>query len=65
MREEFVARRLGHDTARTRYEVDRSPRTEPGAPGVEVPQQQPRATPAATVASPSADSVPAAHGMGI
>lgn len=25
--EEFVAKRMGHDTARTRYEVDRSPRT--------------------------------------
>ena len=24
-REEFVARRIGHDTARTRYDVDRSP----------------------------------------
>ncbi|MBC7593645.1 MAG: single-stranded DNA-binding protein [Kineosporiaceae bacterium] len=24
-REEFVARRVGHDTARTRYDVDRSP----------------------------------------
>ncbi|QCX27664.1 single-stranded DNA-binding protein [Nocardioides jishulii] len=65
MREEFVARRLGHDTARTRYEVDRSPRTEPEAPGVEVPQQQPRVAPAATAASPSASSVPTAHGMGI
>jgi len=25
--EEFVAKRIGHDTARTRYEVDRTPRT--------------------------------------
>ena len=24
--EEFTARKIGHDTARTRYEVDRSPR---------------------------------------
>ena len=24
--EEFVAKKIGHDTARTRYEVDRSPR---------------------------------------
>lgn len=26
--EEFVAKKLGHDTARTRYEVDRAPRAE-------------------------------------
>lgn len=26
--EEFVAKKIGHDTARTRYEVDRSPRPE-------------------------------------
>ena len=27
--EEFVARRLGHDMARTRYDVDRTPRRSP------------------------------------
>lgn len=27
--EEFVAKRIGHDTARTRYEVDRTSRTAP------------------------------------
>lgn len=32
-REEFVARRIGHDTARTRYEVDRSPGRELEMPG--------------------------------
>lgn len=26
--EEFVAKKIGHDAARTRYEVDRSPRTQ-------------------------------------
>ncbi|MGO2654934.1 MAG: single-stranded DNA-binding protein [Pseudoclavibacter sp.] len=26
---EFVAKKIGHDTARTRYEVDRTPRTAP------------------------------------
>ncbi|CUR54286.1 single-stranded DNA-binding protein [Nocardioides sp.] len=31
-REEFVARRIGHDTARTRYPVDRPPPTEPTSP---------------------------------
>jgi single-strand DNA-binding protein len=37
-REEFVARRIGHDTARTRYDVERSPAREPDPPG-----QQPAA----------------------
>ena len=32
-REEFVARRVGHDTARTRYEVDRSPTRQPDPHG--------------------------------
>lgn len=31
-REQFVARRVGHDCARTRYEVDRSPSRQPDAP---------------------------------
>ena len=31
--EEFVARRIGHDTARTRYDVDRTP-TRPAGPPV-------------------------------
>lgn len=31
-REQFVARRIGHDCARTRYEVDRSPSHEPDPP---------------------------------
>ena len=31
-REEFVARRIGHDTARTRYDVDRSPTRQPDPP---------------------------------
>lgn len=31
-REEFVARRIGHDTARTRYDVDRSPTRLPNPP---------------------------------
>ena len=40
--EEFVAKKLGHDTARTRYEVDRSPRrpaAEREAAGFEAPQR--------------------------
>ena len=32
-REEFVARRIGHDTARTRYAVDRSPTRQPDPQG--------------------------------
>jgi single-strand DNA-binding protein len=31
-REEFVARRVGHDVARTRYDVDRSPARQPDPP---------------------------------
>ena len=49
--EEFVAKKLGHDTARTRYEVDRSPRhpaAEREAAGFEAPQ---RPAPAALSAS--------------
>lgn len=33
--EEFVAKKMGHDLARTRYEVDRSPRR--GGPGQDAP----------------------------
>jgi hypothetical protein len=29
--EEFVATRIGHDMARTRYDVDRTPRQNPAA----------------------------------
>lgn len=36
-REEFVARRIGHDVARTRYEVDRT-RAERSSPVTEIPQ---------------------------
>ncbi|MGP6172200.1 single-stranded DNA-binding protein [Microbacterium sp. A204] len=32
--EEFVAKRIGHDAARTRYEVDRSPRKSAARDGV-------------------------------
>ncbi len=32
LREEFVARRIGHDTVRTRYDVDRSPTRQSEAP---------------------------------
>ena len=35
-REEFVARRLGHDMARTRYEVDRTPARQPEPPGADL-----------------------------
>lgn len=47
--EEFVARRLGHDMARTRYEVDRTPRRTAGrdAAAFEPPQRQPPAQSAA------------------
>lgn len=53
--EEFVARRIGHDSARTRYDVDRTPRQAAGreapareAPGFE-PQRQQQREPAASV----------------
>ena len=39
--EEFVAKKIGHDTARTRYEVDRSPRK--GAAQETVQREQERA----------------------
>ncbi|WP_028637079.1 single-stranded DNA-binding protein [Nocardioides sp. URHA0032] len=36
-REEFVARRIGHDLARTRYEIDRTPSRQPDPPGADLP----------------------------
>lgn len=36
-REEFVARRIGHDLARTRYEVDRTPSRQPDLPTADLP----------------------------
>ena len=46
--EEFVARRIGHDLARTRYEVDRTSRrtTEREAIGFESPEPRPVTQPA-------------------
>lgn len=40
--EQFVAKKIGHDTARTRYEVDRTPRTsvEQDAPAQQLTAQQ-------------------------
>ncbi|WP_347125352.1 single-stranded DNA-binding protein [Microbacterium sp. SY138] len=35
--EEFVAKKIGHDTARTSYDVDRSPRASRAAAGQEAP----------------------------
>ena len=34
-REEFVARRIGHDLARTRYQVDRTPAHQPDPPSTD------------------------------
>ena len=50
--EEFVAKRIGHDAARTRYEVDRSPRNRVAreAAAYEPPQ---RSTPTAQASSVS------------
>ncbi len=36
IREQFVARRIGHDCAWTRYVVDRTPATQPEPPGNEM-----------------------------
>lgn len=36
-REEFVARRIGHDLARTKYEVERAPSRQPDAPNADLP----------------------------
>lgn len=49
--EEFVARRLGHDMARTRYAVDRAPRRSAGrdAAAFEPPQPRPATQSAPTV----------------
>lgn len=67
LREEFVARRLGHDAARTRYEVDRvhTPENQPTA--VEVPQQATRATtaPAATTTGQVSANRSPAPGIGL
>ena len=47
VREEFVARRIGHDTARTRYNVDRAPSRQPDSPSAHVAAHR---EPAPTVA---------------
>jgi single-stranded DNA-binding protein len=36
-REEFVARRIGHDLARTKYEVERAPSRQPDPPNADLP----------------------------
>lgn len=36
IREQFVARRIGHDCARTRYVVDRTPAKQPDPPNNEL-----------------------------
>lgn len=36
IREQFVARRIGHDCARTRYVVDRAPSQQPDPPSDQV-----------------------------
>lgn len=36
-REEFVAQRIGHDLARTRYDVDRTPSRQPDPPTTDLP----------------------------
>ncbi|MGB3373913.1 MAG: single-stranded DNA-binding protein [Microbacterium sp.] len=38
--EEFIAKRIGHDTARTRYEVDRSPRGADRSRAVKEPNRE-------------------------
>lgn len=43
-REQFVARRIGHDCARTRYVVDRTPANQPDPPSSEL-AAVPRSTP--------------------
>jgi single-strand DNA-binding protein len=35
-REEFIARRIGHDLARTKYEVDRTPARQPDPPNADL-----------------------------
>ena len=43
-RDEFVARRIGHDSARTTYTIDRTPR--PDAPAQDLDERPAAATPA-------------------
>lgn len=57
--EEFVARRLGHDMARTRYEVDRTPRRT----GVE--QDAPARASSAFDAPQRSQSAPTSNGIGL
>jgi len=35
-REEFVARRIGHDLGRTKYEIDRTPSRQPEPPNADL-----------------------------
>ena len=49
--EEFIAKKIGHDAARTRYEVDRTPRSAVGREAATYDPAQ-RAAAAAPPASP-------------
>ncbi|GMA39705.1 single-stranded DNA-binding protein [Mobilicoccus caccae] len=48
--EEFIAKKIGHDAARTRYEVDRTPRNSAGRDAAAY--ESPRRTNAAAQATP-------------
>jgi len=67
--EQFVAKKIGHDLARTRYDVDRAPRNAPAVdqdvPGREAAARQTPTTPAPEFQSPERGSAPAPAALGI
>jgi single-stranded DNA-binding protein len=58
-REEFVARRIGHDTTRTRYTINRTPHTTPTSPAT-----TPNTAPTDPTATPTTPP-PAPAGLGL
>jgi len=67
--EQFVAKKLGHDLARTRYEVDRTPRTAPtlnqDTPVQETSARETASRPAPEFQSPGHGNGPTPAGLGI
>ncbi|WP_277245336.1 single-stranded DNA-binding protein [Micrococcus terreus] len=68
--EQFVAKKIGHDTARTRYDVDRTPRTPApvlgqNAPAVEAPARETPTLPGPEVQAPNRASAPTPPAPGL
>ncbi|MGE9809604.1 single-stranded DNA-binding protein [Janibacter sp. G1551] len=68
--EQFVAKKIGHDTARTRYDVDRTPRTpapqlDQNAPTQEAPARETPTLPGPEFQAPNRTSSPTPPAPGL